>query len=155
MTAYLFFAQEMRPKIKQLHPEYPGITVTKEIGVMWQNMSVYAKLNYKRLEIEARKEYMTSLKKWKDKCDVNTHEASVISQASTSTSSSTCSSIGSSVGSSTSIGNADKEASFSKYSPCDSISFRVNQSKIIDEKLYLAKIMKNDIAISNNSHQPP
>lgn len=64
MTAYLFFAQEMRPKIKSLHPEYSGLTVTKELGKLWAGLSVMLKLKYKQLEEKARNEYLREVRLW-------------------------------------------------------------------------------------------
>ncbi len=64
MTAYLFFAQEMRPKIKSLHPEYTGLTVTKELGKLWAGLSVMLKLKYKQLEETARNAYLREVREW-------------------------------------------------------------------------------------------
>jgi len=65
MSAYLFFAQEMRPKIKRLNPAYPGIAVTRELGRIWSRLDFFAKLKYKQLEFDARKNYIKQMMKWK------------------------------------------------------------------------------------------
>lgn len=69
LTAYLFFTQEMRPRIKQLHPSHPGIAVTRELGRIWASLDFLAKYKYKQLEFEARKVYIRDMKKWKSECD--------------------------------------------------------------------------------------
>lgn len=71
MTAYLFFAQEMRPKIKKLHPEFTGLTVTKELGKLWAGLSVMLKLKYKQMEESARNDYLREVKEWQKKYHPN------------------------------------------------------------------------------------
>lgn len=70
-TAYLFFAQEMRPKIKTLHPEFTGLTVTKELGKLWAGLSVMLKLKYKQMEERARNDYLRKVKEWQRKYHLN------------------------------------------------------------------------------------
>lgn len=93
MTAYLFFAQEMRPRIKERHPNFPGITVTKHIGKMWANLNVLERIKYKHQERSARVTYMMEMRTWMSECETVSRLSSTMSQASIPTFDLTVSSI--------------------------------------------------------------
>ncbi len=63
-TAYLYFTQEIRPKIKERYPALPGITVARELGKMWSSLSDITKAKYKDIEKEEKMKYDIELKKW-------------------------------------------------------------------------------------------
>lgn len=65
-TAYIYFAKEMRPIIKERYPSLPGVTVTKELGTMWNQMSVMAKYKYRAKEEQAKRDYAIALEQWKN-----------------------------------------------------------------------------------------
>ena len=95
MTAYLFFAQEMRPRIKERYPNFTGITVTKHIGKMWSNLNAIERIKYKYQERSARVSYMVEMRTWMSECETASRLSSTMSQASIPTFASTVSSIGS------------------------------------------------------------
>ncbi|MDP2436092.1 MAG: hypothetical protein Q8P67_10135 [archaeon] len=52
MSSYLFFAQAMRPKLKEANPEMPFLAIGSELGQMWQKMSPSEKTPYEAMAAE-------------------------------------------------------------------------------------------------------
>ncbi len=65
ITAYLFFAQQMRPKIKEKNPEMKGLDITRKVGVSWNETSMAEKEPYLKLEADSRKEYKEAMMTWR------------------------------------------------------------------------------------------
>ena len=76
MTAYLFFSQELRPKLKKQFPHYAGMTITKELGKMWSRLGRAGKRKYKQLELDARGQYEREVKRWKMESKKTSHTSS-------------------------------------------------------------------------------
>lgn len=66
LSAYFYFAKEMRPKIKLQYPNLGGNDVTKEIGIMWSRLDLTQKQPYVYLEQEAKDEYDKAMEEWKE-----------------------------------------------------------------------------------------
>ena len=65
MTAYMFFTKDARPIVKAESPNMTGPLVASELGKRWASLCAEEKSKYKKLELEARKEYGEMKKKWK------------------------------------------------------------------------------------------
>jgi hypothetical protein len=82
MTAYLFFAQEIRPKIKERHPDLRGNAVTKLIGKTWSTLNELERIKYKQQERNARVAYKMEMRTWISECETASRLSSTMSQAS-------------------------------------------------------------------------
>ncbi|ODM95316.1 High mobility group protein DSP1 [Orchesella cincta] len=63
-TAFFFFAQVERSKVRAEHPEYKVTEVSKELGKMWGLMKPEEKEQYEQMAVRDRERYQHELKKY-------------------------------------------------------------------------------------------
>jgi len=57
MSAYMFFVNELRPKLKVERPELGILEVSKEAGKLWGSMDAEAKAKYEAMAAEDKQRY--------------------------------------------------------------------------------------------------
>ena len=62
--AFLFFSQEMRPRIKSQNPEMKNIDISKQLGEAWRTASTSEKEPYVEKEKEDRARYKREMLVW-------------------------------------------------------------------------------------------
>mmetsp|Transcript_29211 Transcript_29211/g.45396 ORF Transcript_29211/g.45396 Transcript_29211/m.45396 type:complete len:332 (-) Transcript_29211:179-1174(-) len=65
MTAFLFFANEERPRIKRGNPEMKNTEVSKRLGVMWKSMSPNDRKPFETKYEDALSVYRDAIGKWR------------------------------------------------------------------------------------------
>uniref|UniRef100_A0A7S2K4A5 HMG box domain-containing protein n=2 Tax=Leptocylindrus danicus TaxID=163516 RepID=A0A7S2K4A5_9STRA len=65
MTAFLFFANEERPRIKRGNPEMKNMEVSKRLGEMWKSMSLNDRKPFETKYKEALSVYRDAIGKWR------------------------------------------------------------------------------------------
>jgi hypothetical protein len=63
-TAYIYFCQDKRPKLKDSNPEMKGKEITTELSSMWKNISDKKRVKYTDLATEDKKRYTDELKEY-------------------------------------------------------------------------------------------
>lgn len=64
LSAYFFFAKEVRPKIKARFPSLGGNDVTKQIGLMWNKLSIAERTPYVTYEDKGKESYTQAMIAW-------------------------------------------------------------------------------------------
>lgn len=67
VSAYLFYAQEMRPFLKKENPEMTAMEITKLLGELWNNASTPERKRFVELETESRNLYQVAMAEWHKK----------------------------------------------------------------------------------------
>jgi hypothetical protein len=65
LSAYFYYAKEMRPKIKSQYPTLGGNDVTKQIGFLWSQLDINERQPYIVHEARAKSAYDEALSQWK------------------------------------------------------------------------------------------
>jgi len=69
MSAFLYFAQGRRTKIKSENPQMKNTEVSRILGEMWRNAPDKDRRPYINKEKEEREKYKTAVAKWKEQAD--------------------------------------------------------------------------------------
>jgi upstream-binding transcription factor len=65
ISAYLFFAQQSRPKIKEKYPDLKGLEITRQVGQAWSEATPEEKAPFMELENKSKDEYRKGMEKWR------------------------------------------------------------------------------------------
>lgn len=63
-TAFFFFAQVERSKVRDAHPEWKVTEISKELGKMWSAMEPEAKLRYEQSAVKDRQRYQEEMARY-------------------------------------------------------------------------------------------
>jgi len=70
MSAFLFFSQDKRSKIKDANPGMRNTDVSRVLGNMWKDASSEERLQHIEREAEERKKYKVAISRWKVENDL-------------------------------------------------------------------------------------
>lgn len=56
-TAFFFFAQEERARVRAAHPEFKVTEISKELGKMWKDLQPDQKAKFEGLAIQDKERY--------------------------------------------------------------------------------------------------
>uniref|UniRef100_A0A6U5FYY9 HMG box domain-containing protein n=1 Tax=Corethron hystrix TaxID=216773 RepID=A0A6U5FYY9_9STRA len=67
MSSFLYYAQKMRPLVKEQNPEKRNTDISKVLGEMWKNCSEEERNIYVKREAEERERYKLAISAWDEK----------------------------------------------------------------------------------------
>ena len=64
-SAFLFWSQVVRAKLKTQFPSLPNIELSRKLGILWANASDEEKAPYLEKEKADRSRYKSAMEKWR------------------------------------------------------------------------------------------
>jgi len=74
-TAFFYFAQEERPKVREVNPEFKVTDISKKLGEMWRAMDAQQKQPFQDLAVKDRERYHAEQKIYLEKVEAEKKNA--------------------------------------------------------------------------------